>query len=45
MPTITTLDVRISGMLAEFVASNIGEGGAYTNVRHLVRASILRINS
>lgn len=32
-----TLNVRIGGTLSEFVASNIGEHGAYDNVSEYVR--------
>ena len=41
MSQTTTMTVRISGALSEFVASNVGENGSYENiseyVRHLIR--------
>jgi putative addiction module CopG family antidote len=33
----TTMTVRISGELSEFVAQNVGEYGAYENVSEYVR--------
>lgn len=32
-----TLNVRVGGALSEFVASNVGEHGAYDNVSEYVR--------
>ena len=32
-----TLNVRVGGMLSEFVAANVGEHGAYDNVSEYVR--------
>ena len=32
-----TLNVRVGGALSEFVAANVGEGGAYDNVSEYVR--------
>jgi antitoxin ParD1/3/4 len=32
-----TLNVRVGGLLSEFVASNVGEHGAYDNVSEYVR--------
>ena len=29
MPRTTTMTVRVSGALSEFVATNVGEDGAY----------------
>jgi len=38
----TTLNVRISGALSEFVAANVGDDGAYENVSEYVRDLIRR---
>ncbi|MDR0440047.1 MAG: addiction module antitoxin [Candidatus Accumulibacter sp.] len=35
--TTTTLTVRLSGALSEFVAANVGEHGAYENVSEYMR--------
>ena len=32
MSQTTTMTVRISGALSEFVASNVGENGSYENI-------------
>lgn len=37
-----TLNVRVSGALGEFVASNVGDDGAYENVSEYVRDLIRR---
>lgn len=37
-----TLNVRVGGALAEFVASNVGPDGAYENVSEYVRDLIRR---
>jgi antitoxin ParD1/3/4 len=37
-----TLNVRVSGVLSEFVASNVGDEGAYENVSEYVRDLIRR---
>lgn len=37
-----TLNVRVGGALSEFVAANVGEGGAYDNVSEYVRDLIRR---
>ncbi|WP_191229137.1 ribbon-helix-helix domain-containing protein [Aurantiacibacter xanthus] len=42
MPKAMTLNVRVSGTLGEFVADNIGDGGAYENVSEYVRDLIRR---
>jgi antitoxin ParD1/3/4 len=42
MPTITTLNVRVSGALGDFVATNIGDQGAFENVSEYVRDLIRR---
>lgn len=38
----TTLTVRVSGALSDFVAANVGEGGAYENVSEYIRDLIRR---
>ena len=38
----TTMTVRLSGPLSEFVAENVGEQGDYENVSEYVRALIRR---
>ncbi len=40
--TATTMTVRISGELSEFVADNVGEYGLYENVSEYVRDLIRR---
>jgi antitoxin ParD1/3/4 len=42
MATMMTLNVRVSGPLGEFVARNVGDGGAYENVSEYVRDLIRR---
>ncbi|MBX3501958.1 MAG: addiction module antitoxin [Alphaproteobacteria bacterium] len=42
MSDTTTLTVRRSGALAEFVAANAGENGSYENVRKYIRDRIRR---
>ena len=42
MSQTTTMTVRISGALSEFVASNVGEHGAYENISEYVRDLIRR---
>lgn len=42
MSRTMTLNVRVSGALGEFVAGNVGEGGAYENVSEYVRDLIRR---
>jgi antitoxin ParD1/3/4 len=42
MPRTTTMTVRISGALSEFVAANVGENGAYENVSEYIRDLIRR---
>lgn len=42
MPKTSTLNVRISGRLGEFVAGNVGDRGAYENVSEYVRDLIRR---
>lgn len=40
--TTTTMTVRLSGQLSDFVAENVGEYGAYENVSEYVRDLIRR---
>jgi antitoxin ParD1/3/4 len=40
--TQTTLTVRLSGALSEFVQANVGEDGAYENVSEYIRDLIRR---
>ncbi|MBC7674806.1 MAG: addiction module antitoxin, partial [Rhodoferax sp.] len=42
MSHTTTMTVRISGALSEFVASNVGENGDYENISEYVRDLIRR---
>ena len=42
MSRTTTMTVRVSGALSEFVAGNVGEGGAYENVSEYIRDLIRR---
>ena len=42
MSQTTTMTVRISGALSEFVASNVGENGSYENISEYVRDLIRR---
>ena len=42
MPRTTTMTVRVSGALSEFVAANVGEHGAYENVSEYIRDLIRR---
>ena len=42
MSQTTTMTVRISGALSEFVASNVGERGDYENISEYVRDLIRR---
>jgi putative addiction module CopG family antidote len=37
MSRTTTITVRLSGALSEFVAANVGEHGAYENVSEYMR--------
>ena len=37
MSQTTAMTVRISGALSEFLASNVGENGAYENISEYVR--------
>lgn len=40
--TTTTMTVRLSGALSDFVATNVGEYGAYENVSEYMRDLIRR---
>lgn len=40
--TTTTMTVRLSGALSEFVAANVGEHGVYENVSEYIRDLIRR---
>lgn len=42
MSRTTTMTVRISGALSEFVAANVGEHGSYENVSEYIRDLIRR---
>ena len=42
MSRTTTMTVRLSGPLSEFVAANVGEYGAYENVSEYIRDLIRR---
>ena len=42
MTRTTTMTVRVSGALSEFVAANVGEDGAYENVSEYIRDLIRR---
>ncbi|WP_262298323.1 ribbon-helix-helix domain-containing protein [Microvirga sesbaniae] len=42
MSRTTTMTVRLSGALSEFVAANVGETGSYENVSEYVRDLIRR---
>ncbi len=42
MPRTTTMTVRLSGALSDFVAANVGENGSYENISEYVRDLIRR---
>ena len=42
MRRTTTMTVRLSGTLSEFVSANVGENGSYENVSEYVRDLIRR---
>jgi antitoxin ParD1/3/4 len=42
MPRTTTMTVRLSGTLSEFVAANVGENGSYENISEYIRDLIRR---
>ena len=42
MSRTTTMTVRLSGALSDFVAANVGENGSYENVSEYIRDLIRR---
>lgn len=42
MSRTTTMTVRLSGALSDFVAANVGESGSYENISEYVRDLIRR---
>ena len=42
MSRTTTMTVRLSGQLSDFVAANVGENGTYENVSEYIRDLIRR---
>ncbi|HUO94358.1 MAG TPA: hypothetical protein VMU22_15640 [Rhizomicrobium sp.] len=42
MSRTTTMTVRLSGALGDFVAANVGENGSYENVSEYIRDLIRR---
>lgn len=42
MPRTTTMTVRLSGALSDFVSANVGEDGAYENISEYIRDLIRR---
>ncbi|GGE37740.1 addiction module antitoxin [Marinicauda pacifica] len=42
MPRTTTMTVRLSEILSDFVAANVGEAGSYDNVSEYIRDLIRR---
>ena len=42
MPRTTTMTVRISGALSDFVSANVGENGSYENVSEYIRDLVRR---
>lgn len=42
MPSTTTMTVRLSGALSEFVSANVGENGSYENISEYIRDLIRR---
>ena len=42
MSRTTTMTVRLSGALSDFVAANVSESGSYENVSEYIRALIRR---
>ncbi len=42
MSRTTTMTVRLSGALSDFVAQNVGESGSYENVSEYIRDLIRR---
>ena len=42
MPRTTTMTVRLSGSLSDFVSANVGDDGAYENISEYIRDLIRR---
>ena len=42
MPRTTTMTVRLSGALSEYVSANVGEAGSYENISEYIRDLIRR---
>lgn len=42
MPRTTTMTVRLSGPLSDFVAANVGDDGSYENISEYIRDLIRR---
>ena len=42
MPRTTTMTVRLSGSLSDFVSANVGDNGAYENISEYIRDLIRR---
>lgn len=42
MSRTTTMTVRLSGVLSDFIATNVGEDGSYENISEYVRDLIRR---
>ena len=42
MPRTTTMTVRLSGALSDFVSANVGENGGYENISEYIRDLIRR---
>lgn len=42
MSRTTTMTVRLSGALSDFVAANVGENGSYENISEYIRDLIRR---
>ena len=42
MPRTTTMTVRLSGALSDYVSANVGENGSYENISKYVRDLIRR---
>lgn len=42
MPRTTTMTVRLSGSLSDFVAENVGDNGSYENISEYIRDLIRR---
>ena len=42
MPRSTTMTVRLSGSLSDFVSANVGDNGAYENISEYIRDLIRR---